>query len=288
MAETAGAWRTEVFQSLRLGIPIAGAQVAQMAINTTDVVMIGWLGAVELAAAVLAFNLYIVIWLFGIGVLQAVVPLAAKARGERRPRDVRRSVRMGFWFVAFYSIPTLGIMWFTEDILLAFGQHVRILIHIRRSDGVLRLLAGEGVAKKTVGVDRRRIGCHAAGPGGNGAAGVAGTFGAHRGKGGLQLGRLFRRDGCADRQRKGAEHGATENLQGSFVNRFHRLLRFLLEVNADADSNEVAVSVGVVVATEEVGVVDAGVVLVVVHPGQADAGGHGAFNKVRTGAVNVV
>ena len=122
MAETAGAWRTEVFQSLRLGIPIAGAQVAQMAINTTDVVMIGWLGAVELAAAVLAFNLYIVIWLFGIGVLQAVVPLAAKARGERRPRDVRRSVRMGFWFVAFYSIPTLGIMWFTEDILLAFGQ----------------------------------------------------------------------------------------------------------------------------------------------------------------------
>lgn len=120
--ETIGAWRNEITQSLRLGIPIAGAQVAQMAINTTDVVMIGWLGAAELAAAVLAFNLYIVIWLFGMGVLQAVVPLAAKARGERRTRDVRRSVRMGFWFVAFYTIPTLGILWFTPDILLAFGQ----------------------------------------------------------------------------------------------------------------------------------------------------------------------
>ncbi|WP_029059435.1 MATE family efflux transporter [Stappia stellulata] len=121
-ADAVGAWRNEVVQSLRLGIPIAGAQVAQMAINTTDVVMIGWLGAVELAAAVLAFNLYIVIWLFGMGVLQAVVPLAAKARGERRPRDLRRSVRMGFWFVAVYSVPTLGVLWFTEDILLAFGQ----------------------------------------------------------------------------------------------------------------------------------------------------------------------
>ena len=122
----AGLWRGDVLPTLTLGAPIAGAQVAQMAINTTDVLMIGWLGATELAAAVLAFNLFIVIWLFGMGVLQAVIPLAARARGERRARDLRRAVRMGFWFVAFYCVPAWGIMWFTEDLLVALGQEARV------------------------------------------------------------------------------------------------------------------------------------------------------------------
>jgi len=133
----AAAWRAEVAQSLRLGVPIAGAQVAQIAINTTDVLMIGWLGAVELAAAVLAFNFYILVWLFGVGVLQAVIPLAARARGERRPRDLRRAVRMGFWFVALYMIPTWGLLWFTEAILLALGQEAEVA---RLAGGYARVL----------------------------------------------------------------------------------------------------------------------------------------------------
>jgi MATE family multidrug resistance protein len=115
-------WRCELRPTLSLGLPMAGAQVAQIAVNTTDVLMIGWLGATELAAAVLAFNLYIVVWLFGIGVLQAVIPLAARARGQKRPRDLRRAVRMGFWFVAIYSLPVMVLLWFTEDLLLALGQ----------------------------------------------------------------------------------------------------------------------------------------------------------------------
>lgn len=133
----AAPWRAEVAQSLRLGVPIAGAQVAQIAINTTDVLMIGWLGAVELAAAVLAFNFYILVWLFGVGVLQAVIPLAARARGERRPRDLRRAVRMGFWFVALYMIPTWGLLWFTEAILLALGQEAEVA---RLAGGYARVL----------------------------------------------------------------------------------------------------------------------------------------------------
>ncbi|GGF04509.1 MATE family efflux transporter [Stappia taiwanensis] len=115
-------WRSDIRPTLMLGLPIAGAQVAQMAINTTDVLMIGWLGATELAAAVLAFNLFILIWLFGMGVLQAVIPLAATARGDRRPRDVRRAVRMGIWFAILYTIPSWCVLWFTEDIMLVLGQ----------------------------------------------------------------------------------------------------------------------------------------------------------------------
>ncbi|WP_067218661.1 MATE family efflux transporter [Stappia indica] len=115
-------WRGDILPTLALGAPIAGAQVAQMAVNTADVLMIGWLGATELAAAVLAFNLYIVLWLFGMGVLQAVIPLAAQARGQGQARELRRAVRMGFWFVALYSVPAWAVMWHTEELLIALGQ----------------------------------------------------------------------------------------------------------------------------------------------------------------------
>lgn len=115
-------WKSDIRPTLALGLPLVGAQVAQMAINTTDVLMIGRLGAVELAASVLAFNMYMLFWFCGMGLVQAVIPLAARARGQRAMRDLRRSVRMGFWVVAFYCIPVWGVMSFGEDIWLLLGQ----------------------------------------------------------------------------------------------------------------------------------------------------------------------
>lgn len=131
------AWTAEIRATLVLGLPIVGAQLAQMAINTTDVVMIGWLGTEELAASVLAFNLYILCWLFGMGLVQAVVPLAARARSEGRRRDVRRSVRMGLWLVIAYSVPVWVLLWNTEGLLVALGQDPNVA---KLSGGYMRAL----------------------------------------------------------------------------------------------------------------------------------------------------
>lgn len=115
-------WAREIRSTLWLGLPIVGAQLAQMLINTTDVLMIGRLGTEPLAASVLAFNLYILFWLFGSGVVQGVMPIAARARGEKRMRDVRRTVRMGLWVVIAYSAPIMVLMWHTETLLVWLGQ----------------------------------------------------------------------------------------------------------------------------------------------------------------------
>ena len=115
-------WRSDIKPTLELGLPLAGAQLAQMAINTTDVLMIGRLGAEELAAAVLAFNAYMLVWFFGMGVIQAVIPLAAKARGQKNLKEMRRAVRMGFWVVTLYCLPAWIVMFFTGDILVWLGQ----------------------------------------------------------------------------------------------------------------------------------------------------------------------
>ncbi len=117
-----GLWCSDILPTLTLGLPLVGAQLAQMAINTTDVLMIGWLGPSSLAGAVLAVNVYIVFWFFGMGLAQAVIPLAAAARGRGAPRDVRRSVRMGLWVVACYCVPVWVILWFIEDILIWVGE----------------------------------------------------------------------------------------------------------------------------------------------------------------------
>ena len=122
----AAVWIREIRATLALGLPIAGAQLAQVVINTTDVLMIGHLGTEPLAAAVLAYNFYMLIWLFGIGLLQAVMPIAARARGEKRMRDVRRTVRMGLWLVIGYSVPAMVVMWQIEPILLMLGQDPQV------------------------------------------------------------------------------------------------------------------------------------------------------------------
>jgi MATE family multidrug resistance protein len=93
-------WADEARASFRLAWPLIVAQLAQNLLFTTDVVLMGWLGPKYLAAGTLA-GAFLMPWLLtGIGVVGAVAPLVAQARGGRRIKDVRRVVRQGIW-VAF-------------------------------------------------------------------------------------------------------------------------------------------------------------------------------------------
>ncbi|WP_417667691.1 MATE family efflux transporter [Roseibium sp.] len=119
-------WRSDIRPTLSLGLPLAGAQIAQMGINTTDVLMIGRLGPEPLAASVLAFNMWMLLWFFGMGIIQAVIPLGARARGRRAARELRRTVRMGLWISVLYCLPAWCLTFFTEEIMIAFGQEPEI------------------------------------------------------------------------------------------------------------------------------------------------------------------
>lgn len=110
----------------KLGFPLIGAQLAQMAINTTDVVMLGWLGTVELAAGVLATQAFFILYIFGTGFATAVMPIVAQAEGSNDIKGVRRAVRMGIWIAVFYSLITLPFLWFIEDVLLFLGQDPQV------------------------------------------------------------------------------------------------------------------------------------------------------------------
>lgn len=115
-------WKTELSHLLRLGLPLAGTQLAQISVNTMDVLMIGWLSAEDLAASVLAFNYYFVLWLFGVGVIQAAMPLSAQAFGSRDLRGLRRVVRQGIWIAVIISAIALVALSYTGPVLNLLGQ----------------------------------------------------------------------------------------------------------------------------------------------------------------------
>ena len=115
-------WSGHARATVVLAAPLIGAQLGQMAVNITDTVMVGWLGASELAAAVLATQAFFLVFIFGVGFAQAVMPVAANAEGRGDTRGVRRSVRMGLWVLALYAGAVMLPLWYLEAILLALGQ----------------------------------------------------------------------------------------------------------------------------------------------------------------------
>lgn len=115
-------WRAHFRATFALGVPLIGAQLAQLGIHTTDVVIVGRLGAVPLAALVLSSQFFFTLFIFGSGFANAVMPMVAQAYGRGDPVAVRRAVRMGMWVVLIYSALTAPIFYNAENILLYAGQ----------------------------------------------------------------------------------------------------------------------------------------------------------------------
>lgn len=123
-AEGLAGWIAEARALARLAFPLMVTQLAQMAIMTTDIVMLGRLSKTALAAATLGNAVFFFTWLFGFGPASAVSPMIAHVLGanpNERAR-VRHIVRMGLWSVALLSLPLIAILLFTKPILLALGQ----------------------------------------------------------------------------------------------------------------------------------------------------------------------
>ena len=113
---------------LRLAWPLVLTNLAQIALTTTDVLVLGRVGPHALAAATLGVNLYFAVLIFAIGLVTATAPMMAEALGRKRHalRDVRRTFRQGLWSALIVSLPAWLLLWHAETVLLAFGQEPQL------------------------------------------------------------------------------------------------------------------------------------------------------------------
>lgn len=124
MSSSAAAWRAEARATVALAWPIALTNLSQMALLVTDTVMLGHYSAQALAASALGANMYWLTIPLVFGLTMAAAPMLAQARGRRlhHVRDMRRTVRQGFWAVLGAALPAWAVLWFGGDILRAMGQ----------------------------------------------------------------------------------------------------------------------------------------------------------------------
>jgi MATE family multidrug resistance protein len=122
--QRSGPWREEFRATLALAWPLILANLTQQAIQATDVLLMGRLGATQLAAATLALNLTFTFNLMMLGLLIASSPMMATALGQRfnAVRDVRRTFRAGLWLLAFMLPPYWLVLWNVGDLMRAFGE----------------------------------------------------------------------------------------------------------------------------------------------------------------------
>ncbi|MBK8083141.1 MAG: MATE family efflux transporter [Devosia sp.] len=122
LVDSPHAWGSEVRATFALAWPLIVAQLAQNLLFTTDVVLMGWLGPKYLAAGTLAGAFLMPFQLTGIGIVGAVAPLVAQARGRGDIKAVRRVVRQGFWVAILVATLLVPIVLSIKPIYLAIGQ----------------------------------------------------------------------------------------------------------------------------------------------------------------------
>ncbi len=98
--------------------------LGQIAMQATDVMLMGRLGPNALAAGGLGSNLYFAPMIFGLGLMLATSPMMATELGRKRHsvRDLRRTVRQGLWLAILVCIPIWLFLWQAETVLLWMGQ----------------------------------------------------------------------------------------------------------------------------------------------------------------------
>ncbi len=127
-------FRTELGATLRLALPLALANLLQMAVYAIDVMFVARLGQEALAASSLAVALFALINYGCTGLTGAVAPLIAAERGRKANavREIRRSVRMALWLAVLCGLAGMGLCMAGERLMRATGQ-----------DPVLAARAGE-------------------------------------------------------------------------------------------------------------------------------------------------
>jgi len=111
---------------LKLSYPIIIGQLGVVLMGVADIIMIGNLAPVNLAAASLANAIYFFIAILGIGTLTAVSPLVAKSKAEGHNNDCAILFRQAYYAALILSLLITVVLIFLAYQLSWFKQDIEV------------------------------------------------------------------------------------------------------------------------------------------------------------------
>lgn len=95
-------------QLFRIGLPLMGAQLAQMGMGVADAIMAGQYGSADLAGVALGGSILWPVMLLMMGTIQAVTPIVSQLYGAREYSEVGEVIRQGLWLAVAGGL--LGVL----------------------------------------------------------------------------------------------------------------------------------------------------------------------------------
>ncbi|MFI4994749.1 MAG: MATE family efflux transporter [Hyphomicrobiales bacterium] len=93
-----------------ISVAVSATMFAQFSISAVETLIVARLGVEQLAGVTLALSIYLLLFLFALGVVTAVTPIVAGAYGRGDMEDLRLSGQQAFWVGLSFSVPGMLIL----------------------------------------------------------------------------------------------------------------------------------------------------------------------------------
>lgn len=134
--------RTSIAQDVRaivlLGWPLILNNLFSIGVNVSDTLMVGRLGATQLAALGIGSALWIGIFLAGLGVIMALGPTVAQHFGAQRHLEIGHDTRQAAWLALVISIGVVMLLNNVDPLLMRLGIEAEV---VTLAEGYLRALS---------------------------------------------------------------------------------------------------------------------------------------------------
>ncbi|QIM63604.1 MATE family efflux transporter [Pasteurellaceae bacterium Orientalotternb1] len=105
----------------KLSLPILMSQIAASGMGITDIVMAGLVSDADVSAIAVSNSLYFPLFLFVLGVLNAITPTVSYLNGSGQRELIAHQIRQGVWIVLMLSLPLLVVFLNSHFILDFMG-----------------------------------------------------------------------------------------------------------------------------------------------------------------------
>ncbi len=114
--------------NLKLAYPVTLSQLGHMLTALADTLMIGWLGALPLAAVAFGHSIFSMFFIIGIGLATGLTPLVGKANGLRNQEECSNLLSNGIVANTLYAIILMVFLYLIIGIFDFLGQDPEVVI----------------------------------------------------------------------------------------------------------------------------------------------------------------